>query len=291
MSLLSGLGSLGLGDLENKDLYEKQEEKPKAKKTSSKAKKAEITEADMIFDKSYTCPVCDNPFHSKTVRAGKARMLGMDMDLRPYYENIDVIKYDVVACPHCGYAALAKKFPYMTVMQKHMVREKISANYKPRTMDTEDIYSYEEAIERHKLALASAMVKHASASEKAYICLKTGWLLRGIAETVDTDTVGSHIKVDVYEKQRKEYMKNALDGFQAARQTEVFPICGMDEMMLDYLLAVLCIEFEQYDMAKRFLGNVITSNTANKRIKEKARDAREFMRKQMGENAGDDMDE
>lgn len=285
MSLLSGLGSLGLGDLENKNLYENQEEKPKLRKAAPK--KVEIKEEDLLFDKSYTCPVCDKAFHSKTVRAGKARMMGMDMDLRPCYENIDVVKYDIVACPHCGYAALAKNFPYMTAMQKRMIREEISSNYKPYYTES-DVYTYEESLERHKLALASAIVKHAKASDKAYICLRTGWLLRGMAENVDTDMVGAYIKINVYEKQRKEYMKNALEGFMSARQSEVFPICGMDEMMLDYLLAVLSIEFEQYDVATRLLGNVITSATANKRIKDKARDARDYMKKQMQKKGRDE---
>lgn len=282
MSLLSGLSSLGLGDLEKKELYDKEEQMSKSRKASAKTKKVEINEADMLFDKTYTCPVCDETFQTKTVRAGKARMLGMDMDLRPCYENIDVVKYDIVACPHCGYAAMVKNFPYMTAMQKRMIREEISAHYKGHIVQS-DVYSYEDAFERHKLALATAIVKRVKDSEKAYICLRTGWLLRGMAENVDPDMVGAHIKKNVYEKQRKEYMQNALDGFMNARQSEAFPICGMDEMMLDYLLAVLSIEFDQYDVATRLLSNVITSTTANRRIKDKALEAREYMKKKREE--------
>lgn len=282
MSLLSGLESLGLGDIEKKDLYEKKEENPAGKRTVSGKKQAEIKESDLLFDKSYTCPVCDSSFTSKTVRTGKVRNLGMDMDLRPRYENIDVNKYDVVACPHCGYAALTKNFPYMTSMQRRVIREEISSNYKPHVTES-DVYTYEDAFERYKLALASAIVIHSKASDKAYICLKTGWLLRGMAEAVDPDMVGAHIKINVYEKQRKEYMENALSGFLTARQSESIPVCGMDEMTLDYLLAVLSVESEQYDVAMRFLSNVITSTTANNRIKEKARDVRDLIKEQMKE--------
>ena len=37
----------------------------------------------------------------------------------------------------------------------------------------------------------------------------------------------------------KEILKNALDGFVEARQTEDYPMCGMDEITVEYLLAVL----------------------------------------------------
>jgi len=101
MGLLSGLGALGLGNLENAVLYEKNEKKSKHKE-KEKSEPVEIKEEDMLFDKSYACPVCDQEFKAKTIRAGKIRMLGTDLDLRPKYENIDMMKYETIACPHCG---------------------------------------------------------------------------------------------------------------------------------------------------------------------------------------------
>ena len=68
-------------------------------------------EADKLFDKKYTCPVCENNFTSKTVRSGKARMVRTDMDLRNVYDGIEPLKYDVILCPKCGYAALSRFFP------------------------------------------------------------------------------------------------------------------------------------------------------------------------------------
>ena len=277
MGILSGLGALGLGNLENAVLYEKNEKKEKEKKVP-----VEVKEADMLFDKSYTCPVCDEEFKAKTIRAGKIRMLGTDLDLRPKYENIDMMKYETIACPHCGYAALSRYFKYMTSMQLKLIRTNICANYHPHPMDG-DIYTHEEALERYKLTLANAIVKKAKSSEKAYICLKTGWLIRGMGEALDKESPEYEAKKDAYLRMEKEYLKNALEGFVSARQSEGFPMCGMDEITVDYLIAILAMECDQFDLSMKVLSNVITSKDSNSRVKDRAREARDVLREKMKE--------
>ncbi len=275
MGILSGLGALGLGNLENAVLYEKNEKKEK-----EKAVPVEVREADMLFDKTYVCPVCDEEFKAKTIRAGKIRMLGTDLDLRPKYENIDMMKYETIACPHCGYAALSRYFKYMTTMQLKLIREGICAKYHSHPMNG-DIYTHEEALERYKLTLANAIVKKAKASEKAYICLKTGWLIRGMGEALDPETSEYEAKKEAYLKMEKEYLKNALEGFVAARQSEGFPMCGMDEITVDYLIAILAMECDQFDLSLKVLSTVITSKDSNTRVKDKARDAKEILKEKM----------
>ena len=242
----------------------------------------EVKEADMLFDKSYTCPVCDEEFKAKTIRAGKIRMLGTDLDLRPKYENIDMMKYETIACPHCGYAALSRYFKYMTSMQLKLIRTNICANYHPHPMDG-DVYTHEEALERYKLTLANAIVKKAKSSEKAYICLKTGWLIRGMGEALDKESPEYEAKKDAYLRMEKEYLKNALEGFVSARQSEGFPMCGMDEITVDYLIAILAMECDQFDLSMKVLSNVITSKDSNSRVKDRAREARDVLREKMKE--------
>ena len=74
------------------------------------------------------------------------------------------------------------------------------------------------------------------------------------------------------EKEERSFLQNAMEGFINARQTESFPMCGMDESTVDYLIAVLATEFEKYDIASKLIGNLITSKTTNPRMKEKSRD-------------------
>ena len=144
MGILSGLKGLGLGNLENMDIFEAEEAKEASKEAVATPK---IQEKDFILDKTFRCPVCDSNFSSKVMKTGKAKLLGTDADLRPKYEGIDTVKYDVQLCPHCGYAALSRFFLNITAAQGKLVKEKISSSVKvPQHND--EIYSYEEALER-----------------------------------------------------------------------------------------------------------------------------------------------
>ena len=282
-NLLAGLGDLGLGNLENLEIYET------AKKSDNDAEGAakapEFKEEDVLFEKSYTCTVCDKPFKAKMIRAGKVKLIGADVDLRPRYENVDVLKYDIIACPYCGYASMSKNFAYLTAAQKKAIRENICNSFKPRNADPEEkIYTYKEALERHKLALVNTIVKHGKASEKAYICLKTGWLLRGETESLDKDDPDYAKKKQENEKAEEQFLRNAYDGFVQARAGESFPICGMDELTVDYLLAALAVRFNEFDTASRLISSIITSRTANSRMKDKAHDLKEMLAEKIKES-------
>lgn len=270
--LLSGLASLGLGNLENTNIYEK-EKKEEGRESASVAK---VEEKDLIFDKSLECPVCGESFTTKIMKTGKVKLLGTDMDLRPRYEGIDPVKYDVYVCDKCGYSSLSRYFKNMTSPQAKLIKDNISANVH-LTGHTGDIYTYEEAVERYKLTLACAVVKRARNSEKAYICLKSAWLLRGYAENLDESVAGYQQKIAQMAEEEENYLKNAYEGFLEARQSEPFPICGMDEITVDYLIAVLAVRFRKFDVASRLIASILSSTSANNRMKDKARDLKDIV--------------
>ena len=275
MSILSGLGKFGLGNLEEQNLYEKEKEKVVQENKPVEVKVPE--ESDFLYEKKYVCPVCGEEISTLTVRAGKVHVKKVDTDLRPVYEQVDEIKYDIVACPECGYATLGRYFKTLTKRQIDDIRNKICMNYKPQR-DQKTIYTYEDAKERYQLALANAIVKNAKASEKAYLCLKTAWLIRGETERMSADQVADFEakKKDNLEEEQ-ELLKNALDGFVMARQTEEFPIAGMNTVTLDYLLAALYMETGQYDAASKMIGGILTSRSANSHIKDRAYDLKELL--------------
>lgn len=274
--LLSGLDKLGLANLEKMDLYEETASAEKAGSKQVEIQKPEINEEDLLFDKTYECPVCYSTFKARTIRTGKAKLIRTDMDLRPVYEHIEPLKYDVILCPHCGYAVLTRFFQALTSSQVKAVRETVSQSYQGEE-NTKAVYSYEEAISYYKLCLANTIVKHGKTSEKAYICLKTGWLVRSMAENMDPSIPNYEQKQQDAKVQEKEFLKNALDGFITARQSEGYPMCGMDELTVEYLIAVLAMEFEQYEVSAKLISNIIVSPSANNRIKDKARDVKEAL--------------
>lgn len=270
--LLSGLASLGLGKLEGMEVFET-EKKPE--EAAEQPQTFQLVEKDVIYDRGYECPVCDKKITVKTVKAGKCKLSHTDQDLRPVYEGIDVVKYDVIVCPYCGHATLTRYFKPLTSMQIKLIKENISRNFKMKLQEEETI-SYEAALQRYQLALANAIVKKAHASEKAYICLKSGWLLRGWQESLGDSAEDQKKKAEL-SAQEKEYLQNAYEGFVSAVQTERFPMCGMDEATMDYLIAVLAKRFEKYDVASKLIGKILTSPSSSARIKDKARDLKDMI--------------
>lgn len=269
--LLSGLGKFGLNFLEGAGLYEEEEKEKNVKPPPDPPK--EMEEADYLFDKSYECPVCYAAFKARTVRTAKARLVRTDMDLRPVYEKFEPLKYDVIICPECGYAVTSHYFGGLANFQRDAIREVISSAYQ-HTQEKET-YTYEEALERYKLSLASAVVKKARASEKAYICLKSGWLLRSMWENLNEKTPDYDKKLADLKEQEKVFLQNALDGLLTARQSENYPMCGMDQTTAEYLIAVLAMNDGRYEISSRLISELLTSRTVNRRIKDKARDVKE----------------
>lgn len=285
---LFGLEKFGLGKLEGLEIFENKEEKEsdRVKKTEMVDEALPIREEDLIYLKKCECPVCDKQFKTKVIRSGKVKLLSVDLDLHQRYENgVDPNKYDVIACPRCGYAALPAYFGNLSSGQRKLIRENISESFvpQPQTDDATPI-GYEEAVARYRLALVNTIVKRGHASEKAYLCLKTAWCYRQEIETFDREASNYLYLKYQNEKAEAEYLQDAYEGFMMARSTETLPICGMDEMTLDSLLAALAVEVGDLDNARRLVENVITSRTANKRMKDNARNIREIIAERMKED-------
>ncbi len=272
MGLLSGLSDLGLGKLEGAEIFE-EEKKPEPKKVEEPKEEAPFDENDVLFDKSAECPVCGKKFTFRAVRTGKARPIGQDPDLRTRYEKFDPAKYDVVVCPYCGYAVLTKYFTSLPAAQVKLLREGIGG--KVHGVANNPILSYDDAIQRYQLALASSIVKHAKDSEKAFVCLKMAWVIRGKKESITEDDPDYEEVMKQLRDDENEALKAAYEGFVSARQKESFPIAGMDEITIDYLLAVLSARFEKYDVAQKLIAGILLNRTANNRIKDRTRDLKD----------------
>lgn len=266
--LFAGLESFGLKDMDNIEVFEKKKEENGANGEVEKPK--EVLEEDLLFDKTYQCPVCDKEFKSKMVRTGKVKLISADTDLRPKYQHVDSLKYDAVMCPYCGYAALNRYFNFVTNVQAKKVKEQISKNFKDPQAEVK-LYDYETALARHKMALLNTVVKCGKVSERAYTCLKIAWLYRGEREQM---LLGDYKKEDIktLEENEKEFTKNAYEGFVDAFSKEEFPMCGMDEYTMMYLIAELARRVGDISTAFLWVSRVLTARDAQRRIKDKAVD-------------------
>ena len=275
MGLLSGLSNMGLGKLEGADIFEEEKKSEPEKKVEEPVVKEEAVfdENDVLFDKSAECPVCSKKYTYRAVRTGKARPLGQDTDLRPKFDKFDPLKYDAIVCPYCGYACLSKYFTALPAAQIKLIKEGLGG--KVHGVANNPILSYDDAIQRYQLALASSIVKHAKDSEKAYVCLRMAWVIRGKKETIPLDAADYDEVMKQLDTDENEALKAAFDGFVNARQKESYPIAGMDEITLDYLLAVLAARFGKYDAASKLISGILLNKAANNRIKDRARDLKE----------------
>ena len=210
-----------------------------------------------LYDKTFTCPVCEKTFKSKMIRKGKSKYIRSDIDLKPIYYPLKPEYYDVIVCNNCGYAAVSNKFDNLTYSQQGEILEKITPKYVKK--DYPDIYDADTAIERYKLALLNCMVKKSRVGEKAYICLKLAWIYRDKEDR----------------KNEFSYLKSAYDGFNEAFTTEKFPICGMDEDTLLYMIAAIGVLIGNLEDSKRILGKLIVKKSLTKRLKDKIIDAKE----------------
>lgn len=282
MNVFAGLESLGLKNLGSVKLYE-ENEKTVTKDGVIVEKKEEVPvdhELESLFDKSRKCPCCNHDFTSRTIRTGKTKLISTDMGLRPKYEYFDPLKYDVIVCPRCGYAALTRFFDYLTSTQSKWIKESISTTFKLVEGKTEK-YSYDEAIIRYKLALLNTVVKKSKNSEKAYTSMKLSWMYRGKIEQMlenDPDADVSELK-----EEERTYIQLAYEGFANALAKEFFPICGMDEITLTYLMADLARRLGNYAEARKCLIRVLSSRTSNKRIKDKAFEMKDLIKHEIEE--------
>lgn len=275
--ILSGLKSLGLDKLEGLEIYEDEEKKGlKLQKKAEAKAPVVLEEKDLIYDKVFTCAVCDKEFSSKIMKTGKAKLIATDIDLHYRYENIDAIKYDVVTCPKCGYSALLRYFPMTTSAQAKLIKANVYGKVKLTPISGET-YTYEDMLERYKLALVCSIVKRAKDSEKAYVCLKNAWLLRGYAEELELKNELTEEQRQEMKSQELEYIQNALDGFINAVQRESFPICGMDVLTIDYLIAALAFQVNKDEIAAKKVAEILVSNAANERVKNRARELKRMI--------------
>ncbi len=278
MGLFSGLEQFGLGNYSNAKLLEEKKEEIKLGDDGKQLPK--LREEDVLYDKRYTCPVCDIGFTSKTVRAGKIKLAGKDTDLRAIYEVADPHKYDVIACENCGYAALGKYFGKLSTRQMRDIRDQVGTNFKGIS-NNKDLFTYDDALLRYKLALVCSIVKHAKASEKGYTTLKMAWVLRGKRLSLKPgDSSAKQLYVE-----EMECITNAYDCFVEALANEMMPIAGMDESTIKYLMAELARKLKKYDESAKLLAEVITSKATPTRLKEEALNVKELLKDDIKRNS------
>lgn len=245
----------------------------------------EHSEGEFIFDKGMTCIACGVPFKTKILKSSKARRVGSDMDLRPRYAHIDTLKYGICSCPNCGYSALHSVYPHVVGRQIDNVKQEVCVRFMPEDRTGWKSYSYDQAIRLHELALKCAEARPAKDGEKAYLHLLLSWLIRekGVqADAIEDEALRTASK-ESCERQADEHYLAAFEGFERAMMNEMFPIMGMNQPTLEYVMAYMAFYFDKTEVAAKLLGSVLTNKSTSRHVKDNALDLKDQIIAQLRE--------
>lgn len=229
-------------------------------------------EGTYVFDKKMVCRVCEKPFTTKVMKSSKARRTGSDMDLRPRFGGIDVVKYQLCSCPHCGYTAAPRNFEHISAYQKLEIQNKVCSQYEKSSEPVGVAYTDEQAIKMYELAQKTCEAKLGKNGEKGYIALNFAWLYRRMAEDLynPLEPENQSEEYKKYKELEESLYKTAFDCLQMAMMNEDFPIMGLNEPTLEYIIAYMSYYFKKYDVAARMVSSVLTSSLASKNCKDNA---------------------
>ncbi len=268
MNIFSGLEKFGLKSTDSVNLFDDDQKEEGRKEEGKPVEEKVPSEEEFLLEKSVRCKVCDQVFKTKVVKNGRVKRLEPDRDLRPRFQYIDTLKYDITSCPNCGYTAMNRYFDQIMPTQEKLIREQIASNFQGKNELQKSSYTYDEAIDRYKLSLMNTVVKKGKDSEKAYTCLKIAWLLRGKAETMPEGKPEEKAAKEECLKEEEVFYQQAYEGFLKAVSKEMFPMCGMEQSTLDYLLAYMAFHFKKYEVASKLLASVMASPSASRRMKD-----------------------
>ena len=212
---------------------------------------------DALYDKSYTCPICEQNFTAKSIKVRKNQVVSTDSDLYSRYSLVNPLLYDILLCPHCGYAALIKSFDALLPKQKEWIRIQLSSNHMNHF--SSEYVTLQEGIHKHKMALLICITKKGKIGEQAYIALRIAWLYREAGDKTNEFS----------------FLERAYDGLEAALSSERFPIFGLDESTAMYILADVGYKLGKIAESKRYLASLITYPDIPSRIKNRALELKE----------------
>ncbi|MDR0957983.1 MAG: DUF2225 domain-containing protein [Clostridiales bacterium] len=208
-----------------------------------------------VYDKMFNCPLCFIHFAASVGRHSKTRIIKIDTDLCPHYEPFNPMYYGIISCPNCGYTAMISTFEYhLTDIQMLTLSEQIPKLCPPKKYD--QVRTISDAIELYKAALLCSLLKKGGDAEKAILCLKLSWLMRE----------GN------FPSEELDFAKQARNTFMKVYRNLNFPVFGMDEYTLAYLIGELSRRIGDYEKALQYLEVVIRDKKTPVRLRPRAED-------------------
>lgn len=223
---------------------------------------------DALYSTEKECPVCSQKSHMMKVRS-RLTTVKRDTDFCTYYHGVNPYYYAVLVCRHCGYAAHENDF-------ETTVSDKVVKFLKGREVkaDFGGVRTQEQALNTYKLAIFYGEMAGIAASKLGGLYLRMGWIFR--ESKMQAEELAALAK--------------AFEYYDRSTARERFPISGMSEVTLMYLLGELLRRINRGEESLHFFNRVISNPQAKMepRILDMARDAwkdtRDLLKQQAEEN-------
>jgi uncharacterized protein len=200
-----------------------------------------MTQIEPLYDKKYTCAMCESSFTTKKVRSRFVKVLNFDTDFAPLYadgfENPNF--YYINVCPDCGYSFTDDFSSYFPPGAKQVIQDKICNQWVPHDYGAER--TIQDALNTFKLAAYSSMLKKEKHIVTAGLYIRLAWLYRS-TENLD---------------QELRFLKLALKEYTESYSTGDYKGTQVSELRLMYLIGELSRRIGNTQDAVRFFSKVI----------------------------------
>jgi uncharacterized protein (DUF2225 family) len=211
--------------------------------------------SEALYEKSNKCIICNNSFSSKRLRATACRVDKREEDFYTSYKGHNPMHYEILVCPHCGYAASEASFNSMSPKEITDIKEMLSGKIIGRSFCGERTVN--DALDSYKLALFMAKSRDAKDSVIAGLSLKLGWIYR-----------------EMKDAKEKDYLEYALEYYKKAFDKENLPFGNLDEISVQYLIGELSRRLNKFQDAVFWFNKAVSNpdRANNPRIEKMSRE-------------------
>jgi len=211
--------------------------------------------SEALYEKSNKCIICNNSFSSKRLRATACRLDKREEDFYTSYKGYNPMHYEILVCPHCGYAAAETSFDSLSTKEITDIKEMLSGKVIGRSFCGERTVN--DALDSFKLALFMAKSRDAKNSVIAGLSLKLAWIYREMKDTKE-----------------KVFLEHALEQYKQAYDKENLPLGNLDEISVQYLIGELSRRLNKFKEAVFWFNKAVSNpdRKNNPRIEKMSRE-------------------
>lgn len=129
-----------------------------------------------FWHKSYVCPVCNSQFEAVRIFSNAIKVKSRESDLKPVYDGVNVLMFQLVSCPKCLYTSFEDDFGELQSSHVEAIK-KMHEKLKGFEIELSENKSVRDAAVQYNIA-AVMYVAREKFFRAAESFLKLAWLYR-----------------------------------------------------------------------------------------------------------------